>query len=378
MSTSNTLSIPVPVRSLNSLLVVAPISRAVGAIIVALPLLTAACGDGAGNSTGTVTDDNRNGITATGPGVLSVSPLDTSTLIATTPLGALAPPGHVLPTDHVYMYFVDPWSGQQQNNDCSARAVRAAGSGVVTFVLVTEVGRTDTKVDVQMTKTFHYYYDHVVLRPGIGVGTHVSAGDTIAYTTGRCPSMDLGVTDSDVSPSGFVNPSRYEGSTGHAASPYKYFAEPLRSWLYAHVRVYEGVPANKDGRIDYGVRGKLVGDWFHSSIASSTSSTTMGPDGWPKTISFAYDWFDNKPRISVGGTITDAGVLRISATDPDPASVSTANGLVAYQTTSTLGRIVSGWMLVQMISDERIRVEYFAAATSRPGAFTVAAQEYVR
>lgn len=378
MSPSNTLSILVPVRSPNHSLAVVTYSRALCAILVALPLVTAACGDGAGNSTGTVTDDNRYGITATGPGVLSVSPLDTGTLKATTPLGALAPPGHVLPTDHVYMYFVDPWGGQQQNNDCSARPVRAAGSGVVTFVLQTEVGRSDTKVDVQMTKTFHYYYDHVVLQPNVVVGTHVSAGDTIAYTTGRCPSMDLGVTDYDVSPAGFVNPARYEGSTGHGVSPYKYFAEPLRSWLYARVRVFEGVPANKDGRIDYGVRGRLVGDWFHSSIASAKSSVTMGPEGWPKSISFAYDWFDGKPRISVGGTITDAGVLRIPETDPDPASVSVANGLVAYQTTSTLGRIVNGWMLVQMISDERIRVEYFAGATVRPSAFTGAAQEYVR
>lgn len=345
--------------------------------MAALPFAVGACGDGGSASSGPVTDDERNGITATGPGVLSVSPLDTSTLVATTPLGALAPPGHVLPTDHVYMYFVDPWSGQQQNNDCRARPVRAAGSGVITFVLQTETGG-DTKVNVQMTKTFHYYYDHVLLRPGIGLGSRVSAGDTIAYTMGRCPSMDLGVTDYDVSPPGFVNASRYAGSTGHGVSPYKYFAEPLRTWLYAHVRVYEGVPANKDGRIDYGVRGHLVGDWFHSSIASATSSVTMGPEGWPKTISFAYDWFDHTPRISVGGTITDAGVLRIAPGDIDPANVTSANGVVAYQTTSTLGRIVSGWMLVQMTSDERIRVEYFAGAISRPGAFTAAVQEYVR
>lgn len=366
------------VRALNRSPFVVGSPRVLRAIAAALPFAVGACGDGGGSSAGPQTDDNRYGITATGPGVLTVSPLDTGTLIATTPLGALAPPGHVLPTDHVYMYFVDPWGNQQQNNDCRARPVRAAGSGVVTFVLQTEVGRSDTKVDVQMTKTFHYYYDHVVLQPGIVVGSHVAAGDTIAFTTGRCPSVDLGVTDYEVSPSGFVNPSRYAGSSGHGVSPYKYFAEPLRTWMYAHVRVYEGVPANKDGRIDYGVRGRLVGDWFHSSIATATSAVTMGPEGWPKSISFAYDWFDRAPRISIGGTITDAGVLRIAAGDIDPANVSTANGIVAYQTTSTLGRIVSGWMLVQMTSDERIRVEYFAGATARPAAFTAAAQEYVR
>jgi len=335
-----------------------------------------ACG-GHGDNTGPADNGNPYGITATGAGVLSVSPLDTSTIFAVTPLGNLAPPGHVLPTDHVYWYFVDPWSGQQQNNDCRARPIRAAGSGVVTFVLVTEV-QGDTKVDVQMTKTFHYYYDHVLLKPGIGVGSRVNAGDTIATTTGRCPSMDLGVIDYDVTPAGFVNPMRYGEMGVHAVSPYKYFSEPLRSWLYARVRMFEGVPVNKDGRIDYGVRGKLVGDWFHSSIANDGSSVTMGPLGWPKALAFAYDWFAAQPRISVGGTIAAAGVLRIPSTDSDPATVSTASGLVAYQGTPVQGPIVAGWMLVQMLTDDRIRVEYFAGATIRPAVFTSAAQEYVR
>lgn len=344
---------------------------------IAFCLAGTGCGNG-GDATGPYSTDNPYGITATGPGVLSVSPLDTSTLIAATPLGALAPPGHVLPTDHVYLYIVDPWNGQQQLNDCSARPVRAAGSGVITFVLRTE-STGDTKVDVQMTKTFHYYYDHVQLKSGMIVGTRINAGDTIAYTMGRCPGIDLGVIDADVSPAGFVNAARYGPSTGHAASPYKYFAEPLRTWLYSRVRLYEGVPANKDGRIDYGVRGKLVGDWFHESLVSGSSLNAMGPDGWPKTISFAYDWFNSaSPRISIGGTIAEPGVLSTESSAPDPATISVANGLVAYKTTATLGRIASGWMLVQMLSEDRIRVQYFSGAASQPVGFTVAAQEYSR
>lgn len=229
-----------------------------------------------------------------------------------------------------------------------------------------------------MTRTFHYYYDHVLLKPGIAVGTHVRAGDTIATTTGRCPGMDLGVIDYDVTPSGFVNPLRYGDGTRHAVSPYTYFPEPLRSWWYAHVRMIEGVPANKDGRIDWGVRGKLAGDWFHNSLPTD-SYTATGPTGWPKSISFAYDWFDNtQPRISIGGTITEAGVLRIPREAPDPASVSVSSGLVAYQGTPTLGRIAAGWLLVQMTADDRLRVEYFAGAATRPVAFTSAAQEYLR
>jgi hypothetical protein len=342
---------------------------------VILALVLSACGDG--NGTGPTEDSNPYGFTTSGPGVLSVSPLDTSTLVAATPLGMMAPPGHVLPTDHVYLYFVDAWGGQQQNNDCRARPIRAAGSGVVTFVLQTEA-QGDMKVNVQMTKSFHYYYDHVILKSGVGVGSRVNAGDTIGTTTGRCPSMDLGVIDLDVNPPGFVNAQRYGDFGRHAASPYRYFTEPLRSWLYSKVRMYEGVPADKNGRIDWGIPGKLVGDWFHSSIGSMGSSVTMGPQGWPKTVAFAYDWFATQPRISIGGTIAEAGVLGIAPTDPDPATVSVSSGVVAYHGTPVMGRIPAGWLLVQMLATDRIRMEYFANATSRPTAFTSAAQEYVR
>lgn len=348
------------------------------AVIGTVALCTlAACGSDGAHTTAPNEAYNPYGLTTTGPGVLSVTPLDTTTIFAVSPLGSLAPPGHVLPTDHIYISFVDPWSGSQQNNDCRARPVRAAGSGVIDFIIVTEA-QGDTKVDVQMTKTFHYYYDHVLLKPGMVLGTRVNAGDTIATTTGRCPSMDLGVFDFDFVPSGFVNTKRYAGGSLHVVPPLRYFIEPLRSFLYSRVRTIDGVPADKDGRTDFGVRGKLVGDWFHSSLANDSASVIGSSVGWSKTLSFAYDWVSHAPRISIGGTISAAGVMSIAATDPDPATVSVASGTVAFQGTSVLGLNQSGWVLVQMLSDERLRVEYFATPAARPMAFTGAAQEYVR
>lgn len=340
----------------------------------ALLLAAAACGGGRATSPGDA--GNPYGLPASGPAQLTVAPLDTSTIFAVTPLGQIAPPGHVLPTDHIYISFVDPWSGSQQNNDCRARPVRAAAPGVITFVLATEAAG-DTKVDVQVTASFHYYYDHVLLRPGYTVGTRVAAGDTIATTTGRCPSIDLGVWDTGVTPGGFVNPSRYAGQSLHVLPPLRYFVEPLRSALYARVRLFAGVPADKDGRTDWGVKGRLAGDWFHSTLASAGADVVGGPSGWPRSLAFAYDYFDRRPLLSVGGTISPPLVTPLPA-GLDPATVSPATGVVAFATQAYNGMLRPGWFLVQMTADDRLRIEFFADATARPAAFTAAAQEYVR
>lgn len=338
-------------------------------------LFLAACTSGDGDQGGQT--DNPWGITAGGPGVLSVSPLDPATLVSANPLGKLAPPGHVLPTDHVYLSFVDAWSGQQQNNDCRPRPVYAAGSGVVTFVLQTETAG-DTKVMIQMTRTFYYYYDHVLLAAGITVGSRVNAGEVIATTTGRCPSIDLGAIDLDATLPGLVRPDRYGEFGAHAVSPYKYMTPELQAIYYPKVFTNEGVPVDKDGRIDWGIAGTLAGDWFHASLASAPAATLMGPDGWSKSLSFAYDWIDHTPRVSIGGTIATPGVAAIAASDPDFAAVSPASGLVAYRTTPRLGLLPAGWMLVHMLTAERIRVEYFPGATAAPAQFSAAAQDYVR
>jgi hypothetical protein len=343
-------------------------------LAAALLLVLSACGGGSGGPT-SPSGDNPFGLPG-GAAVLSVSPIDAEFIVATSPLGKLGPPAHTLPTDHVYITFADAFGGNQQGNDCSRRPIYAAGSGVVSFVLITEAAG-DTKVDVQMTPTFHYYYDHVLLLPGIATGTRVTAGQQIATTIG-CPSFDIGAYDLDVTLRGLVNPARYGPSTRHAVSPYRYFTEPLRSLYVSRSRVLEGVPRDPDGRIDHGVAGRLVGDWFHSSLPVDANSAGS-PNGWSKSIAFAYDWFNGTPRISVGGTIASPFVGSIGASDPDPADVSPSSGLVTYEVRREGAAEVHGWLLVQMTAADRIRVQFSSALSGvRPTAFTDAAQDYLR
>ena len=322
------------------------------------------------------------GSTATGPssssnvaappgGVaqFSVSPIADPVTGSLTPLGNLNPPGHTVPSDHVYFYPQSLAGGNPFGG--GARTVYAPAKGAVSFVLN---NGSEVKVGFQATSTFLYYFDHLTPRAsGLAVGTIVEAGEVVGTAA---TTLDLGAWDTSVTLSGLISPERYPYETLHCVSPWKYFTEPLRSQLYA--KIYRApTAADKDGKIDVDIPGRLAGAWYESSLAKNSDSA--GPNGWPRTLTFVYDMYDPSiVRISIGGTIAPAGVWGIDDTAPRPENVSTANGLVAYrlrcpfQTNATYGV-----MLVQMVSDAEIRVEVFVGATSASG-FTSNALRYLR
>jgi hypothetical protein len=310
-------------------------------------------------------------ITAKGPGTFTFAPFDTAQIPVISPLGQLGPPGHVLPTDHIYIHFVNPF-GNPFANDCSKRPVYAVGSGVVNFMI--QPAGTDWKVGVEMTRTFMYYFDHIYPMPGTTVGTVITAGQQIGTTNGFCPSIDLGVVDLDVVLPGLLTPERY-GSTRYTGAPLKYFIEPLRSALYRRVDRAPGDP-NRDGKIDYGVRGRLVGDWFLSTLPKTYESA--GPNGWSQSLAFVYDNVNPSIiRVSIGGTLP-IGLWSVEGNTPDPVSVSVATGKVVYKLIPYGGNSQPGMLAVQMIADDRIRIEVFLGSTAMNPAFTANALEYVR
>ena len=70
-------------------------------------------------------------------------------------------------------------------------------------------------------------------------------------------------------------------------------------------------------------------------------------------------------------------MLSISKTDLDPTLVTPASGVQAYRDTPSGPKNRTGWVLVQMLADDRIKIEYFAGEI-RPTAFTATAQEFIR
>ena len=304
----------------------------------------------------------------------SVLPVSIAPGQTLTALGNLNPPGHVLPTDHVYFYDWD-LSSRTGSNASNNRTVYMPATGAVFFVFATSA-RGDTKVMFRATDSFYFYLDHVQPSASMAVGQIIQAGTPIG-TTGVGVTLDLGAFDQTVTHSGFLIPARYPFQTLHYVSPWKYFTPDLQSQIKAHM--YRApTAADSGGTIDFGVWGKLVGDWFLPAMPIDSSS---GPYGWTRSISFAYDYYDpSQVRISIGGTVDSLpGVWAIDSTAPRPEKVSVGSGLVTYKLYSPFDPQFPpiGMMLVQMTDSATIKVEVFRGTTSKT-AFDANAFTFVR
>ena len=301
---------------------------------------------------------------------LTALPVDPQEIKYIVALGNLNPPGHTLPTDHMYLYMMNP-----DSCPCDLarqRTLYAPGGGVVAYV----VRGADDGVTVRMNADVLYSLGHLLLDPAIQPGTPITAGQVLGTTSGLSFALDFGVYDRRVVNTGFVNPARYPATTLITDGPLKHYAEPYRTGLYALVR-RDG--AEKDGKIDYSQAGRLVGDWFLLGLPPADS---YGPPGWPKSLAFVYDnRHPTEVRISIGGTLALQGVYAIGPADPVPATVAPAAGAVRYSLYSPFsmppGGSTLGALLVQMTAPDTLRVEAFPGAGGSV-AFTDSAKVYTR
>jgi hypothetical protein len=291
------------------------------------------------------------------------------------PLGWINPPGHTIPTDHIYLGYVQK-AGQPA--PYGQLQVYAPGAATIEKILqVPSGGFAEAKVWFRMTGTFTYYLDHLVLDPKLQVGSAIVAGQRVG-TTGVGPSIDMGVIDEQINLS-FLNPARYGApgysQTYHCGKPLTYFTTALKAQLYPLVD-REG--ADKDGRIDYDLPGRLIGNWF---LDATPPLVDGQPGGWEGELAFAYDCqHPAKVLIAIGGTLPLMGKWAIQAGAPDPASIWVAQGLVRYELWSPFDPIRVGTLLAQLMDDSHLRVQVFVGVPG-PGealAFDANARLYAR
>jgi len=332
-------------------------------------------------------------------------PMDLDDFTWVEPLGRLNPrAGHTFPSDHGGLSFKDP------DIYPPPYEVRAPADGIIASIDYYlydwpegsgHTGQyTDYTVRIYHTNTFYSRIGHIseldssilqqagTLTPGTYTPTNipVKAGDLIGKAGGRPGAqtgLDWWVVDEDVQLTGFIHPENYPERTVHCVHFIDYCEDNLKAVLAD--RLYNPVTGVKRtaeplaGKIDFDQPGKLVGNWFHES--------TTGPDPcseWEKHLAFVYDPYDpSQIRIAVGGILDVPGegkVYQVDGNSPDPADVSVETGTVTYRLRGTPEwgeESITATILVQMVDNERIKVEGFSGHPSNPQ-FTSNAQYYVR
>lgn len=278
------------------------------------------------------------------------------------PIGNLNPPDHTLPTDHAYFYH------RLFHPDAPAYDVVAPAAGIVRFVN----HGNDDQVRIQVTATHTYYLGHVLLDGAIVQGMTVSAGQRLGTTSRLSFGLDLGLVNT-AHLLAFVNPARYSDDTLHAESPFQYFAQPLRSAIYARER-----GAGGDGRIDFDQAGRLVGNWYLEGL-SNAESGLFGSGA--KHLAFVRD-VDNPSaiRISMGGALGLTGAFATSDGVPDPSTVTPSSGRVGYPLfmSATVAGTAAGLLMVEMLDASRVRAEVFVGSQAPTADFTPNALTYLR
>ena len=289
------------------------------------------------------------------------------------PLGQINPPGHTFPTDHIYFVL----SGY-------GKTIYAPTRGKILHI--DEPGAYgDSAVRVGVTSSMAYYLGHIFVSTGLQVGDTIEAGSQIAIS-GNTSCVDFGIVNQNIN-NGFIS-EKHPRTTLYGDKPLSYYNEPLRTQLYSLVKppqpsddpeyVYnEGVT---DGEFAYDELGTLSGNWFEEGCFIAT-----GWYEWDNTLAFGYDnFYPEQIRIATG-KISNSFAIKNEDNPIMPKDVNITSGAVAYylynaNNTSkgipTSSRV--GLMMVQMLSDTRIKLEIFEDITSETRQFTSAALYYVR
>jgi len=336
----------------------------------------------------------------------SVSPVDPYNLWYITPQGKLHG-SHVTPTDHTYFVHNKLREYEEQAN-----AVRSGGSlkpwvppfdvkspadGLIVHIGTFPFGPTPEGY----TGTLEDY--RVIIWHSCNVSSifiHLAglAPEILAVTgrlEGGSQGIDFSVHDTRVILEGLLIPEHYQGEAWkiHTVDPFDYFQEPVRSQL---LEKNPRKAAPYGGKIDYDIKGRLVGNWFMEGTVDYGGGGLKEQSGfcgnrpcpyWNGHLAIAYDHIDPQQiRISIGaetGIPQDAcdicrAVYGVKGNGPNPATIDTASGLVKYdlvarefidntgirEPTRNAEDQVHGVFLAQVLDDTTIKVEVIPGRNS--------------
>ena len=238
----------------------------------------------------------------------TVPPVDLNEVYDITPLGNLGPPGHTLPTEHMYFHI--------SSGGASEKKIPLRAPGDIFIMEVSggeDVDQGEFSMFFALCKEVMGYYIHIktladavkeLIRDiGCEVWTfnpsnicarrlvhQVAAGTVLGKVGDLQGNFDFGVYDLRTNLE-YANQHQYGGRSLHIVCPLDFYDNETRSELYAKI-VRTAEP--KCGTVMQDVPGTLQGNWFLADAAN--------PSG-DEQLAFVHDNADPSTAvISVGGT----------------------------------------------------------------------------
>ncbi|MHA1299963.1 MAG: hypothetical protein ACTSO9_11130 [Candidatus Helarchaeota archaeon] len=310
------------------------------------------------------------------------SPLDSEAFINIIPLGALFPPIHTYPIDHVYY--------ELNNTHNISRNVYAPAAGTIFYIQYYHVSDEngtydDYSLGIRHTSTFISHFMHIANLSGplsgfVGhlaldqktmINVPVSAGEVFATTWIHAAQINLDWTlENHQNPLPFIHPETYWSGTAYCDCPC-YF---LNGTLYDEARAKcKRTDAPWGGEICYDVPDTISGNWFLENL------TFPDPTGNKRALSFAYHWYNSSQMlVSLGNNVTGVCEPSIYNTSgPDWSNITAENGTVTYHLVRNTGVLENYTLIAQIVGHERLKVETFEGHLASPS-FTENATYYNR
>lgn len=258
--------------------------------------------------------------------VLTTAPtINNENLQNLVPLGNISPPGHYLPTPHIY-YILKRGADDLplKTKIFSPADVRIENISYIEDTRQGQLVAADYKVSMVPCKQVHIYFDHIVqLAPkletawkagkpscsestfgGNNVGRYcnmninltLKSGEEIGVAGGGTPTgWDFGATDTRQTPLQFANQKRYQKNDLHNICPIDLFPKEIKDNLYQFFgneyrkRTEEPVC----GTIMQDVPGSAQGNWFDGKGKNYELERQQ------KSLALIHDNFDPKMGIFV-------------------------------------------------------------------------------
>lgn len=330
------------------------------------------------------------------------SPMKIEDIGLIVPMGAMIG-GHVTPIDHMYFQPAVFHSAPDTYD------VYADADGIIDGIGLEPLGNENKynkyRLTIRHTCDFYSIYNLLTslsaeilkVTGQISPGSYyskpipVKRGQLLGKIGGQ--TLDLSVNYDKVTLKGFIVAQHYAAEPWkiHTVDPFDYFSEPIKTQLLAK-NLRQAEP--RGGKIDYDIDGRLVGNWFVENTKGYAGTGKDFSGYWKTHAAFAYDYIDPTHIIVSLGSYSDIALqsgagqdniqlqYSVKGNSPDPKDVSVSFGLVKYELVENgyvlndtgqywdrmsyannikamSNNLVKGIVLVQLISDRKLKLEIF-------------------